>query len=69
MVGWFNVTIDSVLIVDKITDSAVTSHYKRVGCTSRPKGVGRIRYDRTTKRRFFVKDGTKYFLDRMFKGD
>lgn len=69
MIGWYQLNLTDAVVVDKITDTHVVSRYAKVGCNKRPTGKSKIRYERKTLRKYFMKDGFKYFLDQMLKGD
>lgn len=68
MVGWFPVSGTSALIVEElIGEEAIKSRYYTFG--SSPKRIGKccINVERKTARKFFKKDGFKYYLDQMIR--
>lgn len=68
MVGWFPVSGHSALIVEQfIGDTAVVTRYYTFGSSPKRKGKDSIKIDRKTARRFFKKDGYKYYLDQMIR--
>lgn len=68
MVGWFPLSGNSVLIVEEIYgDEKVKTRYYTFGSSPKHTGKNSIKTERRTARKFFKKDGFKYYLDNMVR--